>query len=49
VLDFEEDGGRLVARKPRQRDPVDSVYGVLDLGRSTDEMIDELRGPRELP
>lgn len=49
VLDFEEDGGRLIARKVRLRDPVDSVYGVLDLGRGTDELIDELRGPADLP
>ncbi|WP_028926883.1 AbrB/MazE/SpoVT family DNA-binding domain-containing protein [Pseudonocardia acaciae] len=45
VLEFHEDGGRLVAHKLRERDPVDSVYGVLDLGRGTDELIDELRGP----
>lgn len=49
VLDFDEEHGRLVAKKLRRRDPVDRVYGVLDLGRSTDEILDELRGPAELP
>ena len=49
VLEFDEEHGRLVARKLRRRDPVDRVYGVLDLGRSTDEILEELRGPAELP
>ena len=44
VLDFEEDGGRLVARKADVRDPVDAVYGMLELPRSTDELVDDLRG-----
>jgi len=26
-------------------DPVAAVYGILDTGRSTDEIIEELRGP----
>ncbi len=46
VLDFEEEEGRLVARKASTVDPVDAVYGVLALGASTDEILDQLRGPR---
>jgi AbrB family looped-hinge helix DNA binding protein len=47
VLDFEEQGGLLVARKADVRNPVDAVYGLLDLRRPTDELLDELRGPGE--
>ena len=46
VLNFEEEEGRLVARKASTVDPVDVVYGVLALGASTDEILDQLRGPR---
>jgi len=49
TLEFDEEAGRLVARKVRSRDPVDSVYGVLDLDRSTDQVIEQLRGSAELP
>jgi AbrB family looped-hinge helix DNA binding protein len=49
TLEFDEDAGRLVARKVRGRDQVDSVYGILDLDRDTDQLIDELRGPADLP
>ena len=44
VLDFTEEGGRLVATKETIEDPVAAVYGVLRLGRPTDELITELRG-----
>jgi AbrB family looped-hinge helix DNA binding protein len=44
VLDFEEDRGRLVARKVSEQDPVDAVYGILKIGRPTDELITEMRG-----
>ena len=46
VLDFDDEAGRLVARKAGQRDPLDAVYGVLKLRTSTDAVIDRLRGPR---
>jgi AbrB family looped-hinge helix DNA binding protein len=49
VLEFEEDEGRLVARKTAVRDPFEAVYGSLKLGKSTDEIMEELRGPIELP
>jgi hypothetical protein len=44
VLDFDEDQGRLVASKARAREGIASVFGILDLGMSTDTLIDELRG-----
>ena len=43
-LDFVEEEGRLVATKTTAVDPVDTVYGILDLGRTTDEFLRELRG-----
>jgi antitoxin PrlF len=45
VLEFQEGAaGEIVARKASDRDPVDDVYGVLDLGETTDAFIDRLRG-----
>ena len=48
VLDFRERNGRLVAAKLQSQDPVTSVYGILRLGRSTDDAMKELRR-RERP
>jgi AbrB family looped-hinge helix DNA binding protein len=45
VLECWEEQGRLVAAKAPVADPVASVYGILKLGRPTDEVITELRGP----
>ena len=45
VLDFEADDGRLIAVKVQPRGPVDAVFGTLGRGRSTDEVISELRNP----
>ena len=44
VLEFTEDRGRLMAVKAEDQDPVDSVYGILGAGRSTNALIAELRG-----
>lgn len=45
VLEVSEERGRLVMCKQKPlRDAVDDVYGILELRRSTDEIIDELRG-----
>jgi AbrB family looped-hinge helix DNA binding protein len=50
VLEFEEEQGRLVAVKAEAADPIDQLYGSLDLGgMTTDEWIEELRGPVGLP
>jgi antitoxin PrlF len=43
-LDFQEDRGRLVARKISPEDPVDAVYGILDLPVSVDEFVSQIRG-----
>ena len=45
VIDFDEEAGRLVGRKASSVDPLDALYGSLDLGKSTDEVMIELRGP----
>lgn len=44
ILDFSEEQGRLVATKVTAQDPVDSLYGILKLGRPTDATITSLRG-----
>jgi len=45
VLEFAADeGGQVVARKVMARDPVDDVYGILELGEGTDEFITGVRG-----
>jgi AbrB family looped-hinge helix DNA binding protein len=51
VLDFEEDDhGRLVAHKAIREDHLDALYGSLDVGgRTTDELMIELRGPADIP
>jgi antitoxin PrlF len=44
VLEVREDKGGLVLTKRGARDAVDELYGILKLGRSTDEIMKELRG-----
>jgi len=44
ALDFRAEQGQLVATKVTPQDAVESVYGLLKLGRPTDEMIRSLRG-----
>ncbi len=48
-LDFDAEDGRLVARKVVDANRLAEVYGIVELDVSTDEFIDELRGPAELP
>jgi antitoxin PrlF len=48
VLDVREDRGRLVMSKPRSADPFEKYFGKVDLGKTTDELMAELRG-REYP
>jgi len=43
VLDVEAERGRLVARKQVTENPVDAVYGILDVEGSTDQRLAELR------
>jgi AbrB family looped-hinge helix DNA binding protein len=47
VLEFREEAGTLVASKVSGEDAVASVYGILDVGRPVDELVDELRGVAE--
>ncbi len=44
VLEVREEAGRLVATKAVAEGPTDRVYGILKLGRSTDRVIEALRG-----
>jgi AbrB family looped-hinge helix DNA binding protein len=43
ALEFRAERGKLVATKAASEDSVASVYGMLQLGRSTDEVIADLR------
>jgi AbrB family looped-hinge helix DNA binding protein len=50
VLDLiADERGRLIATKPSSRAALDDLYGILNLGESTDEVMRELRGRREDP
>jgi AbrB family looped-hinge helix DNA binding protein len=44
VLEVCEERGHLVMTKRASRDPFDKYFGVLKLGRRTDEIMKELRG-----
>ena len=46
VLEFSEEGGRLIAVKSGGIDPVGEVYGCLGKGISTDAVMAQLRGRR---
>ncbi len=42
-LEVVDEGGKIVMSKSAD-DPVSAVYGILDSGLSTDEILEELRG-----
>jgi antitoxin PrlF len=45
VLEVVEERGRLVmSKKAKPQDAIDTLYGILKLGRSTDEVMQDLRG-----
>ncbi len=44
ILDFQIKKSTLVAVKVSKENPVDAVYGCLKLSKSTDSLINELRG-----
>ena len=50
-MEIREEAGTLVVTKSRDDDPVSLVYGTYRMlhGWTTDEFIDEIRGPVELP
>jgi len=49
LLEIREDHGHLIVTKSPEEDGLDAVYGILNTGMTTDEMIEEMRGPAELP
>ena len=46
VLDFDAEGGRLVARKTQAADRIDAAWGILDLSESVDTFVERARGHR---
>jgi AbrB family looped-hinge helix DNA binding protein len=44
VLDVREERGRLVMSKRISGDPFDKYFGILKLGRRTDDIMKDLRG-----
>jgi antitoxin PrlF len=44
VLDFEEQHGVLVGRKIAPADPVDALYGIVEVPGGTDAFVAEMRG-----
>lgn len=47
VVLFElRDNGALLRKGSSGEHPADRVFGVLKLGKSTDALLDEMRGPR---
>ncbi|MEX2275041.1 MAG: AbrB/MazE/SpoVT family DNA-binding domain-containing protein [Actinomycetota bacterium] len=43
-VEFVEEEGRIVLRKAPTEDPVESVRGILRTGRTTEQVLAELRG-----
>ena len=48
-LEVKEDHGRLILVKVIEEDPIDRAFGILKLDKSTDEIMEEMREPAELP
>lgn len=46
VLEFDAEGGRLVARKAQTIDRIDAAWGVLELPESVDAFVERARGRR---
>lgn len=44
VLEFEAENGRLVAAKAEPVDKLEEIFGKFGRGRSSDEVVAELRG-----
>ncbi|MFA6037620.1 MAG: AbrB/MazE/SpoVT family DNA-binding domain-containing protein [Legionellales bacterium] len=47
ILDFKIEHGALIAKKVITTDPVAKVMGCLKMAQTTDEFIEEIRGPKE--
>ena len=48
-LEVVEEAGRVVMTKDLGDDPVMAVYGILRLPRPVDAIIEEMRGPADVP
>ena len=44
VLEFREEAGTLIASKAGTDDVIATVYGIIDVDRPVDELVEELRG-----
>lgn len=44
VLEVRENRGQLIMTKPSPADPFEKYFGILNLGKTTDEILAELRG-----
>ena len=44
VLVFRAEAGALVASKAEGEDVVGALYGIVDVGRRVDDLVEELRG-----
>ncbi len=44
VLEFQEERGRLLGQKATGRNPVDEVWGTLELGEPVDGFVQRIRG-----
>jgi AbrB family looped-hinge helix DNA binding protein len=44
VLEFHEERGRLLAQKATERNPVDEVWGTLELAEPVDAFAERIRG-----
>lgn len=48
-VEFTEEPGQLILRKAGQMDRFRAVYGTLKLPRPVNDLIEEMRGPADLP
>ncbi len=48
-LDVIDEGGRIVLSKADPDDPVAAVYGIIGTNLDTDAIVEDMRGPVDLP
>ena len=48
LLDVVDEGGRFIGTKVAENGRVERAYGILRLGKSTDAVIEELRGEADV-
>lgn len=49
LLEIREERGQLIVTKSVDEEAFTQLYGILETGLTTDEMIEQMRGPAELP